>query len=84
MSQHAWAGLSHQLIDDIYSFLEQLSETKTPTVHTGNFAKLKAQELERRLAERRIHRYICLARGCDTYTENNYCEAHRFYPLLGT
>jgi hypothetical protein len=54
VSEYAWAGLSHELIDDIYSFLEQLSETKTPTVHTGNFAKLKAQELKERLELRRV------------------------------
>ena len=54
MNEHAWSALSGELIDDIHAFFEQLSDVKTPTVHTGNFAKLKAQELKARLERHKV------------------------------
>ena len=74
MKEHAWSALSGELIDDIDAFFEQLSEVKTPTVHTGNFAKLKAQELKGRLDRYKVvsNKRICpdcgkldIENGCD-------------------
>ena len=54
MKEHTWSALSGELIDDVDAFFEQLSEVKTPTVHTGNFTKLKAQELKNRLDRHKV------------------------------